>query len=147
MTEAERIIKILQVLGCKIKFTENGIEFSAKDLISPYLLNRIEINEEEIREILDKDLTAASLNFNCEGSAGCELKKIIPTEWLELSEINNILDQMDARGHTWCYKNKNMLLEKFHQIAHRNELEFDMRKAKIILTKAISNAKKRTLTF
>jgi len=144
MTEAEKIVKILQTIGCKIQFLETDIEFSDRNLISDLLYNRIIINEEEIRELLDGDIRAMSVSKD---GVGLQLEKLLPLTWKECEDVVKLLYEIDARGRSWCIKNKPMIIERLRTLSSKHGLDFDKRAARILLNKAISNAKKNALTF
>lgn len=138
--EIEKIVNILQAIGCKISFNENELYFSDKHLISPFMLNKIYEYEDDIKAYLQNDISIMSISSN-KGCVGQELKKLL----VNISDKYNLFkyyEEFDARGYEWCSNNIEKIIAKLSIFTNQNQLEFSNKSARILVRKAILNTKK-----
>ena len=145
--KAKVLALILQSLGSKVKFTEDDVVFNGTLVNNKKLKSEILELKTEIQEELAGDyrLMSISTEKNC---VGTELKKLFYKYYPELdcSPLQEKLDEYDARGCEWCDINKPQIITTVQQFARKNNIESTYEQTRVVVRKAISNAKKTIIS-
>ena len=145
--KAKILVLVLQALGCRVTFTDEKAVFSPVGAVNPALEKEILEHKTEILEELGTDIRLMSISGN-KNAVGNELKLLINKYYPDIScdVIQTKLDEYDARGCVWCEANKNMIIREIQQFAHNNDIESTYEQTRIVVKKAISNAKKTIIS-
>ena len=144
MDEIQKILMILQSIGCKISIQDDKIVFSDKELVNEILLNKIETHKTEIKLRLSNDIQTMSLNLDS-GGVGTELKKLLSAMSATYDSFDRY-KELDARGYLWCDANKTIAIRWLVGFAKNNGLELTSKSANTLIKKAISNYKKSLIS-
>lgn len=144
MNEPEKILNILQSIGCKISVKGDKIIFSDDNLVNDILLHKIETHKDSIKLLLSSEIQTMSIDIDS-GGVGTELRKL-------LNNMSNVYDsfnryrELDARGYLWCDSNRTMIVKWLTNFAQNYNIELSPRHANTFVKKAISNYKKSLIS-